>query len=289
MMKHNKKPSIEDVHWIVQQLCSVNGRENIQTPATISDETPIPARVLVKHLLRHKDLVVRAEAAHRLGDLRDNTFIEPLREALYDQARFVRAEAARALGKLGKQVPIDPLLALLKDPDGSVRVAAVQALGMQAERAPLENLERALKDRWPPVREAAVLALGKLGERVSPETFLASLQDKDEFVRAAALSTLGTTGKNAPSEPSVEDYVEQTPTKHYNPVKSFANRLFLWPATSFSHLDIPDWVKQNKITLIIAVMILFFYVLFTQKSRLLPNPKSLDPATLSEKDLGKQA
>jgi hypothetical protein len=290
MMKYHKKPFIEDVHQIVQQLCSVNGRENIRTPATISDETPVPAKALVKHLLRHKDLVVRAEAAHRLGDLGDSTFIEPLVEASYDEARFVRAEAARALGKLGKQVPIDLLLKLLDDRDGSVRIAAVQALGMQAERAPVEHLERALKDRWPPVREAAVLALGKLGERVSPETFLASLQDKDEFVRVAAEQAIGRRNALVASpkddefavatssiniKPSSMDaeaddksvheeakgHTEQTPDQPSNPVKSFAHRLFPWPATSLEHLDIPNWVKQNKVALIIAGVSIFLCTL----------------------------
>jgi HEAT repeat protein len=166
----------------------------------------IPPNASVALLVKRMDdseLMVRAEATRRLGELGGITHLELLLKALHDEKRFVRAEAARALGKLGEQVPIAPLVKALHDRDGSVRVAAAQALGMLGQRESQRDLTHALSDSWPPVREAAILALGKLREQVPLETFLPALQDEDKFVRAAVLSVLGTLGESVPIEPLV--------------------------------------------------------------------------------------
>jgi HEAT repeat protein len=67
--------------------------------------------------LRSKRPTVRAEAAERLGESKDQRAVEPLIAALEDADPLVRTKVALALGRLGDQRAVAPLLNALESPD----------------------------------------------------------------------------------------------------------------------------------------------------------------------------
>jgi simple sugar transport system ATP-binding protein len=111
----------------------------IQPTATMTviptvDVAALPEDVLALHdqLLNNPDIGQRAIAAAKLGSPRYAEWklaaVEPLIQALQDEAFEVRGSAAAALGKIGDRRAIDPLQELLRDNQSSVRVAAGEAL-----------------------------------------------------------------------------------------------------------------------------------------------------------------
>ncbi len=96
------------------------------------DMAEVPQEILDLHdqLLNDPDSGQRAIAASKLGASRYQhpSSVEPLIQALQDEAFEVRASAAKALGRLGDRRAIDPLQELLRDNQSSVRDEAAAAL-----------------------------------------------------------------------------------------------------------------------------------------------------------------
>lgn len=96
------------------------------------DMASVPEEVLatIDTLLNDPDKGQRAIAASKLGAerFRHQASVEPLMQALNDEAWEVRAAAAKALGKLGDRRAIDALQPLLRDNVSQVRDAAGEAL-----------------------------------------------------------------------------------------------------------------------------------------------------------------
>ncbi len=99
-------------------------------PTVNVSEIPEDIRALQEQLLTDPSPGQRAIAASKLGAPKNHhpSSVEPLIEALQDEAIEVRAAAAKALGKLGDRRAIDPLQELLRDNQSSVRDAASEAL-----------------------------------------------------------------------------------------------------------------------------------------------------------------
>lgn len=102
------------------------------TPIPTVDMSQVPEDVLALHdqLLNDPDAGQRAIAASKLGaaKFQSPASVEPLIQALQDEAWEVRAAAAKSLGKLGDRRAIEPLQALLRDNQSPVRDAAAEAL-----------------------------------------------------------------------------------------------------------------------------------------------------------------
>lgn len=285
----------------------VRKRKNTLMPMASNDGTTggrsLPDNASLAMLvasLFHRKLTVRAEAAHRLGELGESDAIGPLLEALCDKQRFVRAEAARALGKLGERVPTIPLIKALKDKDGSVRVAAVQTLGMLGRRKALEDLTEALHDDWPPVREAAVLAFAKLGEQIPAKTLQTLSQDKDQFVRAAVVFMLATQqehtstktpdpsetqkllreaampelvslragiNKGALSESELCSFGQRTAERNKQKSVKMLGWPLLWQSTQFPCIPALVWLKQYPLIFVLVGTIFSVLFLFSRRSR----------------------
>jgi len=115
--------------------------------------------------------------------------VEPLINALKDEASSVRWEAAGALGEIGDERAVEPLINALKDEDSDVRWKAAEALVKIGEPA-VEPLIHALKDEDSDVRAAAAMALGKIGDERAVVPLTEALEDESYQVREAAKKAL---------------------------------------------------------------------------------------------------
>jgi len=117
-------------------------------------------RALIKALKYLKSSDVRKGAAAGLGDLKDETAVDPLIEALKDEDKYVRKNAAEALGKIGDRRAVGPLIEALKDEDWFVQEKAAAALGKMGDRRAVDPLLRFIRDvKHEHFRETARAAL----------------------------------------------------------------------------------------------------------------------------------
>lgn len=153
--------------------------------------------------LKDKDAGVRADAAAGLGGnarvgvicLSDSRVapeaVEPLMEALNDEAPEVRLAAAYALREAGDDRAVLALRRVLDDPYPGVRLTAICALGNIKGEEALTALITQLKDRDEKVRSTAAGALGDQGDPRAVEPLAAALKDPVAGVRAAVAHALG--------------------------------------------------------------------------------------------------
>ncbi len=130
--------------------------------ATIRPEANASLSDLVQNLSAG-DVRVRADAAERLGDLKDPVAVDPLIGALKDEDANVRAEAVDSLRRIGDPKAVDPLIRALQDEDASVRKNAAEALGKIGDKKAIDPLKKAQKeDASEDVRKAAEEARTRL-------------------------------------------------------------------------------------------------------------------------------
>jgi hypothetical protein len=80
------------------------------------------------NILNDNSAAIRAEAARKLGELKDERALVALIAALKDEDSHVRWWAAYALGELKDPRAVEALIAKLKDEDTSIRECAERAL-----------------------------------------------------------------------------------------------------------------------------------------------------------------
>lgn len=164
--------------------------------------------------LASADADVRAEAASKLGELKDARGAEPLIERLQqDQDEWVRRDAARALGEIGDGRALGPLLLALADPSEPVGIYVRGALGKvdpnwaesNTARAQVPDLISLLGEPNPFARSNLAWALGMVKDRraIGP---LAGLQaDPVGYVRQEAQSALGKIDSKWLASPEVRE------------------------------------------------------------------------------------
>lgn len=176
--------------------------------------------------LKRGDSRQRADAAGLLGELGNDSAVQPLLGALNDSHTKVRKAVAIALGKLKNSNAVPGLIgilenktgdidlreaaanalceirdpsavpalidALIDDPEMYVRLTAAKGLGLIGDPAAVPPLvDTMLNVRWHLLRRAAVWALGEIGEVTILADLLDALNDDDEQVRReAALVTI---------------------------------------------------------------------------------------------------
>jgi len=144
---------------------------------------------------------VRGSAATALAALGDRRAVEPLIAALKDEADKVRGSAATALAALGDRGAVGPLVLLLKDVDTKVRGSAATALAALGDRRAVEPLINALKDEDSMNRGSAATALAALGDHRAVEPLINALKDEAPDVRGSAATALGFLGDQRAIEP----------------------------------------------------------------------------------------
>jgi HEAT repeat protein len=142
---------------------------------------------------------VRGAAAKALGELKNDTAIEPLILALKDEDRWVRRDAAQALGEFRDARAVEPLIAVLRDLKGEsneqIRLTVIETLGKLRDNRAVGSLITALKERNYWLRKAAADALGELKDARAVEPLTIALQDKIPVVREAVSEALRQIGQ----------------------------------------------------------------------------------------------
>jgi HEAT repeat protein len=111
-------------------------------------------------------------------------------QALKHKDPVIRANAARLLSQVGDPDAVKLLLKAMEDKEDNVRRAAVYALGDLKNPKAVPGLIKALNDSWWWVRQEAAMALGKIKDPTAVEPLFATMKDEDKSVRAAAADAL---------------------------------------------------------------------------------------------------
>lgn len=128
----------------------------------------------------------------------------------YQKTQQVRAAAARALGELQNQSSVEPLIAALKDSEIDVQIAAIQALGMLKDQRATQALIALLRSQNAIIQEQAVRALGELGDQRAVEPLIDILEFKRDqiyqhfVVQHTAIQALGKLRNPQACEPLID-------------------------------------------------------------------------------------
>lgn len=144
--------------------------------------------------LEDSDPEVRRDCAHALGQLGNPAALKPLFRLLSDDNWFVRAEAAIALGKMGDARAIGWLVQLLPDMDGYVRYSATSALYDLATPSSHPLLLRALAATPPAHQFGIAVALARLHDPAALAPLGNAVKNNDVEVRRRAAAALGECG-----------------------------------------------------------------------------------------------
>jgi hypothetical protein len=148
----------------------------------------------IVHALEDSDPEVRRDCARALGQLANPAALKPLFRLLSDDNWFVRAEAAIALGKIGDARAIGWLIQLLGDPDGYVRYSATGALCDLATASSHPLLLRALAVTTPANQFGIAVALARLHDPAALVPLANAVKNNDVEIRRRAVEALGECG-----------------------------------------------------------------------------------------------
>ncbi len=144
----------------------------------------------LRRQLTSSDPELRAQAAKRLGELKDKPSVPLLLTLLEDSMPAVRFEAGLALGNIGGPQAIEPLFdAIQKEPQEDIAMAFTKALGDLGAKA-LDRLIILTSAPRRLVRMTACRALGRIGSNKAVDPLIQRLNDPDPQVRKAAISAL---------------------------------------------------------------------------------------------------
>lgn len=144
--------------------------------------------------LEDSDPELRRYCARALGELGNPAALKPLFRLLSDDNWFVRAEAAIALGKIGDARAIGWLTQLLPDPDGYVRYSATAALYDLATPSSHSLLLRAFATTTPTKQFGIAVALARLHDPAALEPLGNAVRNNDVEIRRRAVEALGECG-----------------------------------------------------------------------------------------------
>lgn len=144
--------------------------------------------------LDDQDPAVRRYCARALGRLRNPSALKPLFQLLSDDNWLVRAEAATALGRIGDDRAVGWLVQLLSDQDGYVRYSATSALHDLAKESSRPLLLRILGSAGSAQEFWIAIALAKLHDSAALSPLERAVQSKDVEIRRLAAQALGECG-----------------------------------------------------------------------------------------------
>ena len=163
--------------------------------AKLIAEQPNPADFSeIVRALEGSDPEVRRDCSRALGRLANPAALKPLFRLLSDDNWFVRAEAATALGKIGDARAIGWLIQLLGDADGYVRYSATGALYELATAASHPLLLRALAATAPANQFGIAVALARLHDPAAVVPLGNAVKNNDAEIRRRAAEALGECG-----------------------------------------------------------------------------------------------
>jgi HEAT repeat protein len=134
---------------------------------------------------------VRDRSAWALGEIEDETAVEPLLKSLNDSDSRVRARVVWALGEIEHPSAVNGLVTVLNDAEAAVREKAVWALGEIESELAVEGLLPLLTDTDPKVRRHVAWALGEIESPAAVTALVQALADSDAEVRNQSAWALG--------------------------------------------------------------------------------------------------
>lgn len=140
--------------------------------------------------LKDEDVQVRQAVVEALSCMKTDEAIRYLILGLTDENPHIRASAALSLGSIGGGKALDPLFLLLSDSDDTVKVSAVRSLGMTGEKEAVKPLIAMLADRSGFVAATAMESLGKLGGDEARDALMRMLGSEDREIRRTAIRSL---------------------------------------------------------------------------------------------------
>jgi HEAT repeat protein len=170
----------------------------------------MPVEPLLSDARDHEFRSVRIRAIRTLGELKDASAVDLLKQISADPDRKVAQEAASALekigldmwkrsgallclGKMGSIQAVEPAIRSLKDPNRDVRVEAARALGLLKNSSAIDPLLDCLGNSDSLLRKEAIYVLSLIGsgnKRVV-DALIEMLKDESNEVRSAAAKALG--------------------------------------------------------------------------------------------------
>ena len=150
----------------------------------------------------------RAEAARRLGRMKDERAVEPLIGKLgnlevLEHLVFGQKYIVEALVEIGKPA-VEPLIKALGNEDADVRSAAARTLEKIGDAKAVGPLIGLLRDRNADVRWNAASALGEIKDVNAVGPLIGALGDKDMGVQGRAVGALGKIKDARAVEPLIE-------------------------------------------------------------------------------------
>ncbi len=157
----------------------------------LKDRNSLP---LLVNLLNDSEPIVRFEAGLALGKIGDTTAIAPLFTAARNEPREDVAMAfTRALGDIGPAAT-DPLINLTGSPKTAVRIVACHELGRMRIKKAVDPLIRRLDDPDPNVRRKAIFALRRIGDQKGLSAIASKISSIDPVTEQAAEAALSGQG-----------------------------------------------------------------------------------------------
>jgi HEAT repeat protein len=141
--------------------------------------------------LKDGDSDVRGRAAEALGNIKSVTAVQPLINALKDEDPNVQWRAAKALGNIKPDTAVQLLIKALKDKDSYVRWGTADALGNIKSDTAVQPLVNVLEDEDSYVRGRVAKALGNIKSDTAVQPLISALKDENSYVRWKAAEALG--------------------------------------------------------------------------------------------------
>jgi len=142
------------------------------------------------YALKDDDVSVRQAVIMALSSMKTDESIKYLVLGLTDENPHIRASAALSLGSFRGEKTLDPLFLLLSDSDDTVKVSAIRSLGVIGERKAVKALTAMLADPNGFVVTAALESLGALGGDEARDALVRMLDSADREIRRTALRSL---------------------------------------------------------------------------------------------------
>jgi HEAT repeat protein len=134
---------------------------------------------------------VRKYSAEAIGELADGRGTNKLIKAIHKDKKEVRRKAVESLGKIGNKDVVDELIRKLEDEDSEVRRCSAEAIGKIGGDRAIEWLIRILSsEKNDEVRRMSVIALGKMLDTKIVEPIVEALDDKSIDVQNAVIEVI---------------------------------------------------------------------------------------------------
>jgi len=132
----------------------------------------------------------RRNAVVMLGELKDESTLPNLLNALSDKDAGIRWGAVEAVGKMGAIQARKEVEGMLKDKSPDVRMFAIGALGRLGSRDSIPALAGMLSSKTIAERKNAIRSLGKIGGPEAAKAIRGRLADSNRYVKTLAIETL---------------------------------------------------------------------------------------------------